>query len=159
MSITRQVQYSVLAVVACMITLSSFRTKVHGDIAPVVLIGQPAPGTANGRFSGFVGGASVNVSGDMSFMTMLDVGGVPSAGIFAIYGGVISPVALEGWPVPESSNLFFGGGLCCSQSTTTATSYLYPTLRPMQPGITSVGECFCTPVAPCTKLSTMGPQL
>ena len=108
MSVTR---CFVLGLAASLLTLSFFRTSIRSDVRPVVLTGQPAPGTANGRFSGIVGGASVSASGDMTFMTMMDVGGVPSAGIFAIFSGVISPVALEGQAIPDRTNLFFGGGL------------------------------------------------
>lgn len=111
MSVTRQTKYLVLGLTIGLFTLSILRTRMRSDVLPIVLTGQPAPGISNARFSGIFGGASVNTLGDITFMTRLDVGGVPSVGLFAIFSGVITPVALEGQAIPDRSNLFFGGGL------------------------------------------------
>jgi len=142
MSVTRKVQCFVLGMIACILIVGFLRSNVRGDITPVVLTGQPAPGTVNGRFSGIVGGASVNAAGDMAFTSMLDVGGVPSAGIFAIYNGVVSPIALEGQAVSDRSNLFFGGGLGHPQMNKREMSSSPRTSPRMQPGTTSAWGVF-----------------
>jgi hypothetical protein len=108
------VRFLALGVVAAIIALSSLTSTLDGDVTPIVFSGQPAPGTANGRFDN-IGGASVNVSGDMVFTASLDVGGIPGAGVFKIVGGRISPVVLEGQPLPDNSGRYFGGGLGSSQ--------------------------------------------
>src|SRR5205823_413444 len=110
MSVGRQVQYSVLAVIAAVLALSFLRSSLRGDIVPVVLSGQPVPGTAGGIFTG-VSGASVNTSGDMVFRASLDVHGVQGVGIYRISEGVVSPVAVSGQPLPDGSGRSFGGSL------------------------------------------------
>jgi hypothetical protein len=107
-------RYKVLSLIAGVFALGFLHFQLRADTWPVVLAGQPAPGTADGRFTGF-GPASVNASGDMAFYAGLNVGGVQSAGIFKVVGGALSPVVLEGQLSPDSSGRSFGGALGAPQ--------------------------------------------
>ncbi len=104
----RYLQYPVLVLFAIVPALALFQSNTHGDIRPIVLDRQPVPGLPGGRFLGF-SEASVNASGDMAFYAGLNVGDVQGAGIFAILGGVLTPIALEGQLLPDGSGRNFGG--------------------------------------------------
>src|SRR5262245_13579553 len=97
---TRQLRFRVVSLICGVLALGLLHFNLRADTRPVVLAGQPAPGTANGRFTAF-GPASVNAAGDMVFEANLNVGGVDSAGIFKTVGGVLSPVVLEGQLLPD----------------------------------------------------------
>lgn len=101
-------QYTVLFFFVISLALAFFQSDTNGDIRAVVLNGQPAPGFTGGRFGGF-NGASVNASGDMAFSAAVNVGSVESAGVFAVLGGVLTPIALEGQLLPDGSGRNFGG--------------------------------------------------
>lgn len=85
-------------------------SNTHGDIRAVVLNGQQAPGFPGGRFNA-LGGASVNTSGDMAFAAGVNIGGIHGTGVFALLGGIIVPIALEGQLLPDGSGRNFGAVL------------------------------------------------
>src|ERR1041385_3521011 len=95
-----------LAPFAIVLTLTVFQSNTHADIRAVALYGQLAPGFTSGHFSDF-GEASVNASGDMAFYAWVDVGGFQNSGIFAVLGGVLTPIALQGQPLPDGSGRKF----------------------------------------------------
>ena len=78
-----RVRSIVLALSFAFAAFGFFRLKLRGDVAPDVLTGQFAPGTANGRFTA-LSGPAVNSSGTIVFFSNLDVGGIQSAGIFQV---------------------------------------------------------------------------
>jgi hypothetical protein len=104
----RYVKYSALVLFVIVPALVFFQSDFRGDIRPLVLDRQPVPGLPGGRFLGF-SEASVNASGDIAFYAGLNVGDVQGAGIFAILGGVLTPIALEGQLLPDGSGRNFGG--------------------------------------------------
>jgi hypothetical protein len=104
---TGRVRYGLLALLVPLIVFGFCRLSLRGDTFPIVLTGQLAPGTADGRFTA-LGQASVNSSGDIAFHADLDVGGVNGAGIFKVAAGILSPVALEGQTLPDSPDKSFG---------------------------------------------------
>jgi hypothetical protein len=105
--VNRYLRYGGLVVLVLFIAFGFSRLKLRGDTWPVVLTGQFAPGTANGRFAG-LGHATINTSGDMAFEADFNVGALRGAGIFKVSGGVLSPVALEGQTLPDSPDKSFG---------------------------------------------------
>src|SRR6266571_2521865 len=96
-----RLRYAIVVVLAGLGLFGFFRLSLLSDTWPVVLTGEIAPGTSNGRFTA-LGQAAVNSSGDIVFHATLDIGGVPSVGIFKVSGGVLSPVALEGESLADS---------------------------------------------------------
>jgi len=97
---------AVLILWVIVLTLAFFRSSTRGDIRVVVLRGQPAPGFIGGRFAAF-GGVSVNTLGDMAFPALVDVGRLQSGAIFAVLAGVLTPIALQGQPLPDGSGRTF----------------------------------------------------
>src|SRR5262245_30573279 len=104
---TRRQHYKVLGLISSVLALGFLHFNLRADTWPVVLTGQAAPGTANGRFTA-LGQARVNASGDIVFSANHDAGGVDGAGIFKISAGVLSPIALEGQTLPDSPDKSFG---------------------------------------------------
>ena len=110
MSANRQWQCKVLSLILGVLAVAFLHFNLRADTWPVVLTGQLAPGTANGRFTALSQGR-VNASGDIVFSANLDVGGVQGAGIFRISEGVLSPIALEGQTLPDAPDKSFGAVL------------------------------------------------
>src|SRR2546428_8376180 len=107
MFVARMARNAVFALSFALAAFGILRSSLRGDVVPVILTGQLAPGTANGRFTA-IGRPTVNSSGTIVFSTNLDVGGIPSAGIFQVARGELSPVALEGQSFPDTPDHSFG---------------------------------------------------
>jgi hypothetical protein len=82
---------------------------VNADISPLVLIGDPVPGTANFRFTA-LGPAAVNTSGTIAFgADFVDPAtNLSGQGIFEIVNGQLLPVMLEGQTAPDDPAVAFG---------------------------------------------------
>ena len=88
------------------LALCGCQPGLRADTLPVVLTGQLAPGTAEGRFE-WVKPAFVNGSGVIVFHAGY-AGGYGHEGIFELSEGRLSPVAIEGQPVPDFPCVTFG---------------------------------------------------
>jgi hypothetical protein len=81
---------------------------MKADIWPLVLVGDPIPNTPNFRFTGF-GQAVVNTSGTIAFHASFTTpDNLSGQGIFKIAAGQLTPVMLEGQPVPGAPGSSFG---------------------------------------------------
>jgi len=70
-----------------------------GQIAPIALEGDAAPGGAGDSFFGFLGRVGVNAAGRVVFSALLDASNGPS-GVFLHEPGGLRAVALTGEPAP-----------------------------------------------------------
>ena len=76
-------------------------------VVPVVLTGQPAPGTGGGSFSGFdFGSAAFDGAGGVAFDASVS-GGSTGGGVFLASGGQIVPIAREGDVAPGAAGASF----------------------------------------------------
>jgi hypothetical protein len=82
---------------------------IKADVWPLVLMGDPIPGTANFRFTSF-GQAVVNTSATIAFAAgFVDPAtNLTGGGIFEINGGQLLPVMMEGQPLPDVPGSAFG---------------------------------------------------
>src|SRR5262249_1940530 len=93
---------------AGLICFGAFRLSLHGDVSPVVLTGELAPGAADSRFA-TVSRTSVNSRGDIVFHADLESGGRrQGSGIFEVSGGVLSPIVFQGEILEDSPGQVLG---------------------------------------------------
>jgi hypothetical protein len=103
--IRRAVTLVLLGVLVCCI-------HIKADVWPLVLTGDAIPNTANFRFIGF-SQPVIDTSGTVAFNAdFVDPAtGLMGNGIFKITGGQVTPVMLEGQPLPDVPGRVFGEAL------------------------------------------------
>lgn len=88
---------SLLTTLLALLLLTQFSYPQPITLTPLVLQGQPAPGTGGGKFFAF-GQVSINDAGDVVFNVGV-TGGNSNGGVFLASGGKIQPILLGG-PAP-----------------------------------------------------------
>lgn len=97
------------AVLALGLLSTRYLAQAQGfQISPLVLTGQPAPGTNGGRFSTF-SFPSINASGAIAFQANISGGSTKSAIFVSSPRGGISPVVLQGQAAPGTGGKEFFG--------------------------------------------------